>query len=115
VSVVRRNKSVPCHFDNQFWFRNRSPFMARAIHCTLVEVSAMTEPFGNASHHGFRDLVPWADPYIAALIEKLRHASDEEDEAERLEAVDELPPPLSGDPDDTPWQADWSPRNWPRR
>lgn len=67
---------------------------------------------------GFQDLVPWADPYIAALIEKLRNSDDFSDEeaTDSSAAVDELPPPLdNGDSNpDSPWQADWSPRNWPR-
>ena len=64
---------------------------------------------------GFQDLVPWADPYIAALIEKLRHA-DEMDDAETTDMVDELPPPLDNDdPDrDSTWQGGWAPRGWPR-
>ena len=45
--------------------------MSRAIHCTVVEVPAMSDFLG--SHAGGpEDLVPWADPYIAALMEKLR-------------------------------------------
>lgn len=70
--------------------------MARSIHCTVVEVPAMNEPF--QSSRGFEDLIPWADPYIVALVEKVRRD-------ERLErATDnpraELPPPLpSGGPD----------------
>lgn len=50
---------------------------------------------------GFRDLVPWADPYIASLLEKLSHTAAREGlYAER--------------PDSEP-RAEWSPRNWPRR
>src|SRR4051812_18769893 len=82
--------------------------VARTLHCTVVEVPAMTDPFDARSGEAFRDLIPWADPYIAALMEKLR-------QAQRLEPTDELPPPLSGNPDrELPWQADWSQRNWPR-
>jgi hypothetical protein len=78
----------------------------------------MSDSFRSKKARGFHDLVPWADPYIAALIEKLRHADDfggdEDDDARG--PVGELPPPLdNGDPDrDNPWQPDWSPRNWPR-
>ncbi len=63
---------------------------------------------------GFQELLPWADPYIAALIEKLR-TSPEFADAD-VDAVDELPPPLESDnpAGDEAWQADWSPRNWPR-
>ncbi|MGA7104666.1 MAG: hypothetical protein WBX49_04905, partial [Candidatus Deferrimicrobiaceae bacterium] len=62
--------------------------MARTIHCTVVEVPVMSDPF-LPRDGGFRDLVPWADPYIAALIENLRRSAAMEDE---LHA--ELPPPL---------------------
>jgi hypothetical protein len=79
----------------------------------------MSDPYG-PQRKGFEDLVPWADPYIAALIDKLRRQSAEEDElladdesCEWSEPAGELPPPL-GDQRDTPWEADWSPRNWPR-
>jgi hypothetical protein len=87
--------------------------VARTIFCSVVEVPAMSDSLRAQGLRGFHDLVPWADPYIAALIDKLRQAEDAE---EGLEAVDELPPPLdNGDPNrDSPWQTDWSPRNWPR-
>jgi hypothetical protein len=92
--------------------------VARTIHCTVIEVPAMMNPKRferQPAADGFRDLVPWADPYIAALIDKLRNADDFSEEADGSEAVDELPPPIGDDPDqDVPWQADWSPRNWPR-
>jgi hypothetical protein len=86
--------------------------MARTFHCTVVEVPAMSDSLRSQGRRGFHDLVPWADPYIAALIDKLRHAEDSDESSE----VDELPPPLdNGDPSrDTTWQPDWSPRNWPR-
>ena len=90
--------------------------MTRAVYCTLVRTPDMKDSLRPASSGGFEDLVPWADPYIAALIEKLRrdHARGEEDEQAGM--VGELAPPLdNGDKDqDAPWQADWSPRNWPR-
>jgi hypothetical protein len=88
--------------------------MVRTIHCTVVEVPAMSDPFFPDSG-GFRDLVPWADPYIAALLERLRRAAaDEESEARARDAACELPPPLDTDNRGDKWQADWSPRNWPR-
>ncbi|MBI3838205.1 MAG: hypothetical protein HY288_09775 [Planctomycetia bacterium] len=60
----------------------------------------MTEPVERQSAGDFHDLVPWADPYIAALIEKLRNADDFSEDRQRLDAVDELPPPLGhGEPD----------------
>jgi hypothetical protein len=88
--------------------------VARTLHCTVIEVPAMNEPRGSRKA-GFEDLVPWADPYIAALIEKLRREYESDDDTPRCEnrLVGELPPPLN-DRRETPWQADWSPRNWPR-
>jgi hypothetical protein len=83
--------------------------MARAIHCTLLETPAMSDAFHEPGHREFRDLVPWADPYIASLIEKLRRGDSDEDR--------------SADPDDDgsarelhPQRGEthWSPRNWPR-
>ncbi len=75
----------------------------------------MSDVFGSNSDGGFRDLVPWADPYIAALIEKLRAEADSEG-VSHGETVDELPPRSTGGPADrNDWRPDWSPRNWPRR
>jgi hypothetical protein len=71
----------------------------------------MSDSFNRCSRDAFRDLVPWADPYIAALMDKLRRES-----SARAGAVGELPPPLDSEnaERDSTWQADWSPRNWPR-
>mgnify|MGYP006952671988 CR=1 FL=1 len=60
------------------------------------------------SSRGFADLVPWADPYIVGLVEKLRRE-------ERLERASqcraEQSPPLNPC---TP-KSDWSRRTrWPR-
>ncbi len=85
--------------------------MARSIHCTLVETPATSDPYVPGPR-GFNDLVPWADPYIATLLERLGHAAAREEQRHRLRG--ELPPPLDKDHRDEPWQADWSPRNWPR-
>jgi hypothetical protein len=88
--------------------------VARTIHCTVVEVPAMSDPFV-PREGGFRDLVPWADPYIASLVEKLRRTAAIEEALSTSDARSELPPPLEeGDPRET-WEADWSPRNWPRK
>jgi len=74
----------------------------------------MRDPFGPRPAAGFHDLVPWADPYIAALIEKLRQ-SDPRDDASFLDPSDELPPPLDSDrPEGDGWEPDWSPRKHPR-
>ena len=79
----------------------------------------MSDPY-SPQRKGFEDLVPWADPYIAALMDKLRreHAAGDDEPSESRQydwsqPEGELPPPL-GDQRDLPWQADWSPRNWPR-
>jgi hypothetical protein len=86
--------------------------VARTIHCTVVEVPAMSDPF-LPRDGGFRDLVPWADPYIAALIENLRRSAAQEDALDS-DPRNELPPPLDRDDSNENWQVDWSPRNWPR-
>ena len=86
--------------------------MVRTIHCTVVEVPAMSDPF-LPRDGGFRDLVPWADPYIAALMENLRRAASEQQR--EADARNELPPPLDRDESENTWHVDWSPRNWPRR
>lgn len=55
----------------------------------------MNESF--QSTRGFEDLVPWADPYIVALVEKVRR--DQRLERAAGSPWAELPPPLdSGDP-----------------
>ncbi len=83
--------------------------MARTIRCTVIEVSASNDsPTAKPRNRCFEDVVPWADPYILALIEKLRNSDIDDDQP-----TAELPPPLTDNPDE-PWQADWSPRNWPR-
>ena len=92
--------------------RNRPTEDTRSVYCAVVEVPAMSDPF-DPRPNSFRDLVPWADPYIAALIEKLRRAAERDRHDNGL--IDELPPPLgTPDGDDDPcWPGQWSPRNWP--
>ena len=68
----------------------------------------MSDTLGSRLPQGFQDLVPWADPYIVALIEKLRR--DQAEEAGLIDVVGELPPPLDND-DDANWQSDWSRRD----
>ncbi len=91
--------------------------MARTIHCTVVEVPAMTDPYLPAPRE-FRDLVPWADPYITSLLNKLGRAAAAErgwsEAAYESEAVGELPPPLDKEDRLGTWQADWTERDWPR-
>ena len=74
----------------------------------------MSDPFVPREGR-FRDLVPWADPYIAALIEKLRRTAAVEEALDAADATSELPPPLDRDDRRESWEADWSPRNWPRK
>jgi hypothetical protein len=66
-----------------------------------------------AARRGFEDLVPWADPYIVALVEKVRRDERLERSTSRQRA--ELPPPLdNGDPDlDGYRRATWSHRQRP--
>jgi hypothetical protein len=92
--------------------------VARTIHCTVVEVPAMTDPYLPPQRE-FRDLVPWADPYIAALLGKLRRTAAAESGLRSAFGADdyldaELPPPLDKEDREDHWQPDWSPRNWPR-
>ncbi len=87
--------------------------LVRTIHCAVVEVPAMSDPFDPRPEDGFRDLVPWADPYIASLIDRLRR-SVEEDRSENY-LVDEVPPPLDSRDADLgdSRSVQWSPRDWP--
>lgn len=43
--------------------------MPSTIYCTVVEAKPTSEPNG-ASPEAARDLLPWADPYIARLVRK---------------------------------------------
>ena len=92
---------------------NRAARMSRTIHCAVIQAHPLSHSPRENAAGGFRDLVPWADPYIAALIEKLRRSAtlgvcDDE-------VVGELPPPLDSDDAgaDDGWPGSWSPRNWP--
>jgi hypothetical protein len=78
--------------------------MARSIniHCTLVEVPDMSHASTTAAHGGFRDLVPWADPYIVELVRKLQRSSDELQDPVRCGLRGEVPPPLL-EPDADTW------------
>jgi hypothetical protein len=73
----------------------------------------MSDSHADNPADGFRDLVPWADPYIAELIEKLRASARFGDDGR---PVNELPPPLGSQeaPGDDAWPGGWTPRNWPR-
>jgi|SwirhisoilCB2_FD_contig_61_4218165_length_667_multi_3_in_0_out_0_1 hypothetical protein len=41
------------------------------VHCQVVEVPTFS-PTGRSAERCCRDLLPWADPYIAALMTKLQ-------------------------------------------
>jgi hypothetical protein len=117
---------------NQPW-AGKGVYVARTIHCTVLEVPAMKDSHG-AQPSGYEELMPWADPYIVSLIEKLRNSQEyaqwgddepDDDEDDRFDQRHnrrfgqpraELPPPSPQDDsrDQQRWQADWSPRNWPR-
>lgn len=64
----------------------------RTIHCAVVEVPAVSDPFDPCPNGDLAELVPWADPYIAALIEKLRRAAASGWRGSG--PLDELSPPL---------------------
>ncbi|MEX2113606.1 MAG: hypothetical protein WD845_10500 [Pirellulales bacterium] len=90
---------------------NSSHSNPRTIHCAVVEVPAMSDSMGRRPTTGFRELLPWADPYIASLIDKLRRSAgcDEVDFVPR----GELEPPLdSPDRRNDRWDGEWRPRNW---
>jgi hypothetical protein len=72
------------------------------IHCTLVEVPVMSEASTTAAPYGFRDLVPWADPYIVELVRKLQRSSGELLAPAGFDVRDEVPPPLL-EPDTDTW------------
>jgi hypothetical protein len=90
---------------------NRAAGVSPKIRCALIEARPMSDSAPDEEADGFRDLVPWADPYIAALIEKLRRSARFDDRGPACE----LPPPLDSRDDrgdDRP--GGWTPRNWPR-
>ncbi len=67
----------------------------------------------------FRDLVPWADPYIASLLHKLGCAESSEgpprsDETRRSHLEADVPSALCRNERERPWRQDWMPPRWPR-
>ena len=86
---------------------------SRAVRCAVVEVPAMSDPFDPRPSDGFAELVPWADPYIAALIEKLRRAADCSEPGSAV--TDELAPPPADQSslNEDPWRGGWRPPNRP--
>src|ERR1700694_4806603 len=74
--------------------------MARNIHCLAVEVPVMSGTLHRSREPAFFDLIPWADPYIASLVEKLRHNEGRvlgEGMAVQRRVRAEAPPPLDVD------------------
>ena len=77
---------------------------ARRIRVIAVEVPVNQDDIRFASRPRSRDLLPWADPYIAKLIHNLQDEVREERAAARAEAIEirnaqatftgEAPPPL---------------------
>jgi hypothetical protein len=91
--------------------RNTTHTSPRAIHCAVVEAPAMSDNSGHRPATGFRELLPWADPYIASLIDKLRRSAG----CDGVEFVpkSEVEPPLdSPDRYSDRWDGQWRPRNW---
>ena len=96
--------------------------MARTIHCTVVEVPAMSDPYLPAPR-AFQDLMPWADPYIASLLHKLGAESSEAAPRLAESRPDHLgsshlepygPANLASNERHRPWRQEWMPRRWPR-
>lgn len=78
--------------------------MARNIYCTVVEVPVVIR--SPKERLASRDLLPWADPYIARLIRNLQDEVREERAARREKAfsspalIDPLHSELAPTPDD---------------
>lgn len=97
--------------------------MARTIHCTVVEVPALSDPYLPAPRE-FQDLMPWADPYIASLLHKLGAESSSESPVRTAEYRPNhlgsshlepgIPSSLSRNERERPWRQDWMPRRYPR-
>ncbi len=90
---------------------NSSHSYPRTIHCAVLEAPAMSDSMGHRRTTGFQELLPWADPYIASLIDKLRRSAgcDGVDFVPR----DEMEPPLdSPDRRGDRWEGEWRPRSW---
>lgn len=68
--------------------------MVNSIHCTVVEIPRMSDALRRRGLAGFVDLVPWADPYIASLVEKVQNEGGRLfGLANRTPAHAECPPP----------------------
>ena len=73
--------------------------VAPNIHCVVIEVTSNPSRLAESNHrrHSSRELLPWADPYIARLVQKVKAeilAERSTGSHDRLSG--ELPPPNSG-------------------
>jgi len=93
--------------------------VALNIHCIVVQVPDMTDYSRTRVQPAMQDLVPWADPYIAGLVEKLARSggrlleSSESDGRRRAGERSEMAPPFPDyvDPPQSPRSGDWFRRN----
>jgi hypothetical protein len=68
---------------------------ARNIRCTVVEVPENTDMVRNDLTSLPRDLLPWADPYVAKLLAKHRLQSALNDSLDYLKGAVHGPTPLA--------------------
>lgn len=85
------------------------------IHCQVLEVPARNEWRQRGERP--RDLLPWADPYIAKLIHRLEDRYEAEDFLDE-DLSDPFVPDDEAAADDSPWQPapgeDWEDAFIPR-
>jgi hypothetical protein len=75
----------------------------------------MADSLAVPSMPGFRDLVPWADPYIVQIVRKLQRASSGlEPDWPEADLLAEAPPPLL-EPDAETLLPRTRGGDWPRR
>lgn len=74
-----------------------APNNQHTIRCYVVEVPV--EPYGGRLHETKRrrEMLPWADPYIAGLVERLKNEIEEERAARRRQPLRDLSSPLSNE------------------
>lgn len=61
--------------------------LAGVLNCVVVETDAGTDELWDPQVRGFRELLPWADPYIAQLLVKHQMLSRRETAAASWEAA----------------------------
>lgn len=85
--------------------------VAQIIHCTVLELPDVNEPIRRLTKPlALRELLPWADPYITSLVERLRREDRRRQIVWSLESGErcEAPPPLDVDAaDDDLYFGDW--------